>query len=178
MQKKYVCELDADAVARFSVMANNEDEAGELFQEFIDSDDFFRILRLKCEFAAPSIAVIYEEKGDSEATDISKHTFYYSHDYPDDTKMTVSIREDGATQLVLSFTSEDPDMGTEEMIYAGNEHYRTLVAELLEELSGHLDRVEFFKREGEWTKKDDYYDEYSRTALYAFEGLLKEVAAQ
>lgn len=106
-----------------------------------------------------------------------ENVFYYSHDYPDDTKMTVSIREDGATQLVLSFTSEDPDMGTEEMIYAGNEHYRTLVAELLEELSGHLDKVEFFKREGEWTKKDDYYNEYSRTALYAFEGLLMEVAA-
>lgn len=178
MQKKYVCELNADAAARFSVMANSEDEAEELFQEFIDSGDFFRILRLKCEFAAPSIAVIHEEKGDSEATDISKRTFWHSHDYPDDTKMTVGIREDGATQLTLSFTSEDPDMGTEEMIYAGNEHYRTLAAELLEELSGHLDKVEFFKKEGEWTKEDDYYDEYSRTALYAFEGLLKEVVAQ
>ena len=103
-----------------------------------------------------------------------ENTFHYSHDYPDDTKMTVSIREDGATQLTLSFTSEDPDMGTEEMIYAGYDDCPTLTKELLEEMSAYLDDIEAYSRGGE---KESFYNEYSRTALYAFEGLLKEVAA-
>lgn len=103
-----------------------------------------------------------------------KNTFCYSHDYPDDTKMTVSIRDDGATQLTLSFTSEDPDMGTEEMIYAGHDDYLTLAKELLEEITSYLDEVEFFKT----ASKESYYGEYSRTALYAFESLLKEVVEE
>lgn len=102
-------------------------------------------------------------------------TIYNSHDYPDDTKMTIEQREDGATQLTLAFTSEDPDMGTEEMTYAGNAGWYELACELLAELSAHLDKVAFFKHEGEWTKMDDYYDEYSRTARYAFESLLKKI---
>lgn len=106
---------------------------------------------------------------------MTENVFYYSHDYHDDTKMTVSIREDGATQLALSFTSEDPDMGTEEMVYAGNGDYLTLSKEQLEEMSAYLDDIEAYSRGGE---KESFYNEYSRTALYAFEGLLKEVAAE
>lgn len=105
-----------------------------------------------------------------------KNVFYHSHDYPDDTKMTVSIREDKATQLTLSFTSEDSDMGTEEMIYAGHDDYLTLAEDLLDDLSSYLDSIEFFKTKRGWVREDHYYyGEYSRTALYAFEELLKEV---
>lgn len=103
-----------------------------------------------------------------------ENIFYHSHDYPDDTKMTVIIREDKATQLTLSFTSEDPDMGTEEMIYAGHDDYLTLAKELLEEITSYLDEVEFFKM----ASKESYYGEYSRTSLYAFESLLKEVVEE
>ena len=40
----------------------------------------------------------------------------FSHDYPGDTQLTYS-REGKQVHLRLSFQSEDPDMGTEEMEY-------------------------------------------------------------
>ena len=40
----------------------------------------------------------------------------FSHDYPDDTHLTYT-RSGNNAHLVLSFQSEDPDMGTEEMEY-------------------------------------------------------------
>ena len=90
----------------------------------------------------------------------------YSHDYPDDTTMEISIREDGDTQLELSFTSEDPDMGTETLVYAGDTNdWRELAGELKKEITDYLDSL----------LGDDYYDEYSRTALYAFENMLNEL---
>lgn len=90
----------------------------------------------------------------------------YSHDYPDDTMMKISIREDGNTQLELSFTSEDPDMGTETLIYTDDiNDWRGLAGKLKKEITDYLDSL----------LNDDYYDEYSRTALYAFENLLYEL---
>ena len=55
----------------------------------------------------------------------------YGHDYPDDTVMEISIRPDSNAELKLSFTSEDPDCGTETMIYVGDtSDWRKVAAEL------------------------------------------------
>ena len=43
---------------------------------------------------------------------------YFTHDYTADTRLEFT-RTGQRSELTLSFSSEDPDMGTEEMIYAG-----------------------------------------------------------
>ena len=106
-------------------------------------------------------------------------TIYYSHDYPDDTKMIVETREDGCIQLTLEFTSEDPDMGTETLIYAGNNSdWTELSRELQEEITNYLDIADTSSRcvqQYMFGEADDYYGEYSKTALYAFEAMLIHV---
>lgn len=61
MQKKYVAEICVDTIARFSVMADNADEAEELFDAFINREQFFQRLRSVAEFEAPYINSVYEE---------------------------------------------------------------------------------------------------------------------
>lgn len=97
---------------------------------------------------------------------MAKLKILYSHDYPDDTVMEISVREDGNTQLELSFTSEDPDYGTETMVYAGNtKNWRELALELREKITYYLDNM----------LDDKFFDEYVRTTLIAFENLLTEL---
>ena len=108
---------------------------------------------------------------------------FYSHDYPADTTLEYSRTGDRA-ELRLSFSSEDPDMGTEEMIYAGEngESMHELVADLHGELTAYLDAADsssFVQQQGLSSDfgihdENDYYAEYSRTALYAFESLLSK----
>ena len=43
----------------------------------------------------------------------------YSHDYPDDTTLEYT-RIGDQSELRLSFSSEDPDAGIEEMLYGGD----------------------------------------------------------
>lgn len=104
-------------------------------------------------------------------------TIYYSHDYPDDTKMIVETRKDGCTQLTLEFTSEDPDMGMETLTYAGNNSkWMELSRELQEEITDYLDitGVPFYGSSHN-DSLIELYSEYSRTALYAFEAMLIHV---
>lgn len=105
-------------------------------------------------------------------------TRQFSHDYPNDTTLTYS-RSGNNVELRLSFTSEDPDMGTEEMLYNGQtgESLDTLVMELHEGISDFLDRIEGYVRPNpqEIHSSDDYYSDFSRTALFAFESALKEM---
>ena len=106
----------------------------------------------------------------------------YSHDYPDDTHLTCS-KEGDQVHLHLAFDSEDPDMGTEEMEYNsdGGESFSEIIHDALSDLSSYLDRQDtssFFKQQGELLRdgihdEDDYFGEFSRTSLYAFEGALK-----
>jgi len=106
-------------------------------------------------------------------------TVRYTHDYPNDTSLTYS-RSGNESTLRLSFTSEDPDMGTEELLYHGEngESMQELVVDLLSEITGYLDAQDtssFHQQQGDGIHSlDDMYNEYSRTALYAFEGMLKE----
>ena len=108
---------------------------------------------------------------------------FYSHDYPADTTLEY-IRTGDRSELRLSFSSEDADMGTEEMVYGGEngEGMYELVADLRAELTGYLDVVDtssFVQQQGLSAafgireEKGDY-DDYSRTALYAFEALLSK----
>lgn len=108
---------------------------------------------------------------------------HYSHDYPNDTHLTYT-RTGNKAHLELSFQSEDPDMGTEEMIVNsdGGESFHELVCDARAELTDYLDRQDtssFYEQQGDSPKDgihdlDDYYGEFSRTSLYAFENAMKE----
>ena len=113
-----------------------------------------------------------------------KHAFrYYSHDYPTDTVLEYT-RTGNRAELRLSFSSEDPDLGTEEMLYCGenSESMLELVSDLRAELKGYLDAADtssFYQQQGLSPEpgihsEEDYFGEYTRTALYAFEGILTE----
>ncbi len=107
----------------------------------------------------------------------------YSHDYPNDTQLTYT-RSGKEAHLTLTFQSEDPDMGTEEMIINSDsgESFSELVSDARAELTDYLDRQDtssFYEQQGDSLKDgihdlDDYYGEFSRTSLYAFEGAMKE----
>ena len=107
----------------------------------------------------------------------------YSHDYPDDTHLTCS-KEGDQVHLHLAFDSEDPDMGTEEMEYNsdGGESFSEIIHDALSDLSSYLDRQDtssFFKQQGELLRdgihdEDDYFGEFSRTSLYAFEAAMQQ----
>ena len=77
---------------------------------------------------------------------------FYSHDYPADTTLEYT-RTGNRSELRLSFSSEDPDMGTEEMLYAGEngESMQELVADLKADLTGYLDAADtssFYQQQG------------------------------
>ena len=65
---------------------------------------------------------------------------FYSHDYTADTTLEYTRQGDRA-ELTLSFSSEDPDMGVEEMVYGGEnrESMAELVSDLKSEITGYLD---------------------------------------
>lgn len=91
----------------------------------------------------------------------------YTHDYTNDTTWEYTVDADRA-QLELSFTSEDPDYGTETLIIGGDasESLATLAADLLEEITTYLDG----KIANEFLE-----DNYCKTSLYAFEGCLTQL---
>ncbi len=76
---------------------------------------------------------------DSEGPD-ERRVRRYTHDYPGDTVLEYTV-SGNRTELRLAFSSEDPDMGTEEMIYGGDngESMCELAADLRAELSAYLD---------------------------------------
>lgn len=106
----------------------------------------------------------------------------YSHDYPDDTTLEY-VRWGNHAEIRLAFHSEDPDAGVEEMLYAGDsgESMAQLVSDLRANLTAHLeaaDSTSFYEQQGvEIHNETDYFNEYTRSALYAFEGILKETGA-
>ena len=102
---------------------------------------------------------------------------FYTHDYPADTMLDYT-RQGSRSELVLSFGSEDPDMGTEELTYGGDqgESMAELVSDLKNEIKSYLDAdtSSFYEQQGEPQALSAVYGEYSRTALYAFEAILSE----
>lgn len=109
--------------------------------------------------------------------DEHQHRFY-THDYPADTTLEYT-RKGSRSELTLSFGSEDPDMGSEEMVLGGDhsESMAELVSELKSEIQSYLnaaDTSSFYDQQGEPAPIVREYGEYSRTALYAFEAILNE----
>lgn len=103
---------------------------------------------------------------------------FYSHDYTADTTLEYT-RQGEHAELMLSFGSEDPDMGVEEMVYGGEnrESMAELVSDLKREITAYLDAADtasFYDQQGMPVEIDEVYQEYSRTALYAFEAILGE----
>ena len=108
----------------------------------------------------------------------------YSHDYPNDTHLTYT-RTGQNVHMELTFQSEDPDMGTEEMVVNsdGGESFSELVSETREEITDYLNRQDtssFYEQQGNSPKDgihdlDDYYGEFSRTSLYAFENAMMQI---
>ena len=108
---------------------------------------------------------------------------FYSQDYPADTILEYT-RTGDRSELRLSFSSEDPDMGTEEMVYGadGGETMQELLSELKAELTGYLDAEDtssFYEQQGlsrpdGLQNQEEYFGEYSRTSLYAFEAILQQ----
>ena len=107
---------------------------------------------------------------------------FYSHDYPADTTLEYT-RTGDHSELRLSFSSEDPDMGTEELIYVSEsgKSMQELTADLKEELAAYLDAADtssFYQQQGisqpDGMRSQIDYSEYSRTSLYAFEAILMQ----
>ena len=93
----------------------------------------------------------------------------YTHDYENDTTYTFEPGA-GRSQITMTFTSEDPDYGTEELIYGGDGTEQELCKDLLNEISECLDKQEDHAGIPMFLR---YYDEnFCRTSLIAFEGML------
>lgn len=98
----------------------------------------------------------------------------YSHDYPDDTTMEFTSNN-GRNQIEMTFTSEDPDAGTEIMVYGGEDCMEELMLEQYTEINSYLDSKEHRSFGGyAGATPESYYDEYTLTALYAFEAMLMQ----
>ena len=117
---------------------------------------------------------------DNDAPD-EQITRSFSHDHPEDTTLTYTRTETHA-ELKLTFASEDPDTGVEELLYMGNhgESMTELAADLRAELTAWLDARDtssFAEQQGIPVAPDMslVYGDYTRTALYAFEDALTEV---
>ncbi len=114
-----------------------------------------------------------------------EHTTHtYSHDYPNDTKLEY-VKTGEHAELRLSFTSEDPDAGVEEMLLSGDngETLTELASSLCADISSYLDAQDtssFYEQQGILHPKElggqaEQCSDYTRTALYAFEAILKDV---
>ena len=98
---------------------------------------------------------------------------YYTHDYPNDTTYIFERDPDGRGQITMTFTSEDPDYGSEELIYGGDGTEQELRDDLLKDLTECLDLQEQGYFGDRLPFELRYYDEeFIRTSLFAFEGML------
>lgn len=98
-------------------------------------------------------------------------------DYDGETKMTYEQDATG-THLKLWFNLEDPDGETEEMEYNtdGMETPKEIGLDLLDEIKSYLDEQDtssFRIQQGVPVIPNYcYFDDFTRTALYAFENIL------
>ena len=120
-----------------------------------------------------------DKQQDSPMPEPDEHQYrFYSHDYTADTTLEYSRMRNRA-ELTLTFSSEDPDMGAEEMVYGGEnrESMAELVSDLKNEITAYLDAADtasFYDQQGMPVEADVVYGEYSRAALYAFEAILTQ----
>lgn len=98
--------------------------------------------------------------------------FMYDHDYEGDTKVETFKDGDGFT-IKMSFTSEDPDYGTETLTWvdADAKSLAEAMATLLDKISDYLDEVDQ-KHDPAYCKDYDLFGDCMITSMYAFEGAL------
>lgn len=118
-----------------------------------------------------------EPDGDAPDEQIKRS---FTHDHPEDTTLTYT-RTGAHAELKFAFTSEGPDADVEELLFTGDqrESMAELAADLHAELTAWLDAQDtssFAEQQGIPAAPDisPAYGEYTRTALYAFEGALTE----
>ena len=108
-------------------------------------------------------------------------TIYYSHDYADDTKIVYSFDEHGS-HLEMSYTSEDPDYGTDTLEYNAEpaESLHDIATDYLEELTEYLDKTaDGIRRPGEASRELELvFGDYSNSTLYAVENALRTITGQ
>lgn len=98
-----------------------------------------------------------------------------SHQRLRDTMLNYSYDgKDGHIQL--TFSHEDPDVGVEEMLYNGEGTFGELASDLRCEISSFLDHQNAVPREAKSGIRslENYLEGFTRTALIAFETILKE----
>ena len=103
---------------------------------------------------------------------MKKITKYFTHDYTDDT--TVEYVVTGLySMLNCSFTSEDPDYGTDTIHYTADPvaSMEQMAYEMKTEISHYLD----LKENGRPAELEYVYGAYSNTTLYAVESALSEI---
>ena len=110
---------------------------------------------------------------------MEKITKTFTHDYENDT--TIEYFNTGKyAGLTCSFTSEDPDYGTDTLHYNSEpaDSMETLAYELREEIRQYLDITNdgISRGRAEGSELDLVYGEYSNSTLYAIENALTEIA--
>lgn len=103
--------------------------------------------------------------------------FSHSFDHDNDTELEFTT-EGNTSTIIMRFTSEDPDYGTDEIVYNSEpaSSFHGLAYDLLSEITDFLDAT------GDGIYRTDdaiesviagrYWDDYSNSTLYAFEQLL------
>lgn len=107
---------------------------------------------------------------------MKKITKYFKHDYENDT--TIEYVNTGMySMLNCSFTSEDPDYGTDTIHYKANlvESMEKLAYDMLYEVKDFLDYREGSVEAPRCDVQNDYGD-YGNSTLYAIENALHEIA--
>ena len=105
-----------------------------------------------------------------------KITIKYSHDHTNDTKI-VYFKTKYGSHMECSFTSEDPDYGTETIEYNSEPiiSFYAMAKDQLREIEEYLDATENgIKRDGN-APNSEVYDDYINTTLYAVENALRSV---
>lgn len=107
---------------------------------------------------------------------VERKVYYHTHDYENDTKLEYVLKE-GRSELTLTFASEDPDYGTEELYYNVEpaEDMKTMARELREELSTYIDYAYSpvnHEQPRPSKEQEEFYDDYSYTSLIAWESAL------
>ncbi len=108
---------------------------------------------------------------------------HYTHNELNDTMLEYDRLGDDAV-ISLTFDSKDPDASLEKLIYHGdgNESMEEMMDSLLSEVTEYLDVQDssgYFEQmhislSDNLQRLENTYGEYTRTALLAFEGVLKE----
>ena len=108
---------------------------------------------------------------------MEKITKYFKYDYENDT--TIEYVNTGLySMLNCSFTSEDPDYGTDTLHWTSSKPVpiAQIAYEMKNRLSGYLNRTD----DGIYRKADDsdnyLFGDYSNSTLYAIEKALHEIA--